>query len=428
MAGASAGGAPPDEPGLVVPGRGDLVAWGWWRVGKAFIPAGHPSRAAAARCAPARRWPTLAASERWPAHPFPPAPSLPGIYVGGMASLQRVAELGVTHVVVRGGGVGARRGCAGAGRPLPSTLQPPPPTPTLFSLYLKSVINGPPPPPPPGGAAVATHHVDVEDDEAADLLHALPATAAFVDSARRKGGIVLIHCVAGVSRGPAVAAACVMAAGGGGGLDAALAAVRAARPATSPNPAFLEQLALFDSMRCGIDRGLPAYRAWAARALAERLAAGNSAGALSNLPIPGEGGFDGEEVMTGGKGGDAAAGDGADAGTGAVSARPPPPAPPCTHYSCRACRRLVATSTNAVPVSDAPLDRRGFEGKRRPPPGARRERQPPPVAPGSLGVDGGSVFVEPLAWMKGALEGGDVEGKLYCPGCAGEGGAEGLGE
>uniref|UniRef100_A0A3Q3FAW8 Dual specificity phosphatase 19a n=1 Tax=Labrus bergylta TaxID=56723 RepID=A0A3Q3FAW8_9LABR len=56
-----------------------------------------------------------------------------------------------------------------------------------------------------------------------------------------KKGVVLVHCNAGVSRAPAVVIGCLMSCEGLS-FDAALSLVKSARPASSPNPGFLEQL------------------------------------------------------------------------------------------------------------------------------------------------------------------------------------------
>ncbi len=54
-------------------------------------------------------------------------------------------------------------------------------------------------------------------------------------------GVVLVHCNAGVSRAPAVVIGYLMSCDGQS-FDASLSLVKSARPASSPNPGFLEQL------------------------------------------------------------------------------------------------------------------------------------------------------------------------------------------
>jgi len=53
------------------------------------------------------------------------------------------------------------------------------------------------------------HHkrISVEDVDYADLLIHLPSACHFIDQALRSGGVVLVHCVQGISRSAAVVAA-----------------------------------------------------------------------------------------------------------------------------------------------------------------------------------------------------------------------------
>ena len=53
---------------------------------------------------------------------------------------------------------------------------------------------------------VQTKHLEVVDMEAADLLSHLPALCDFIDEARSGGGVVYVHCAAGVSRSATVRA------------------------------------------------------------------------------------------------------------------------------------------------------------------------------------------------------------------------------
>ncbi|KAI9356492.1 protein-tyrosine phosphatase-like protein [Zopfochytrium polystomum] len=80
-------------------------------------------------------------------------------------------------------------------------------------------------------------------------------------------GKVLVHCVHGVSRSAAVAAACVMRVSGASARDA-VERVRAVRPKARPNDGFIEQLELYEAMGCRVDAENQKYRVW----LLERLA------------------------------------------------------------------------------------------------------------------------------------------------------------
>ena len=299
--------------------------------------------------------------------------------------------------------------------------------------------------------------IDLADEEGADLLSHLPFATAWVREAltATKGGgrgegssneeeeeegeergpksenKVLIHCSAGVSRSAAVAAACLMvlrepppslapsSSPPRLSADAAVAAVAAAAPGTAPNPGFLRQLRLFSEMGLRLDaRSSAEYRAWRAMAMAAAAAAGgraarteaaHAANARNAAPPP----------------------------KGRQQRRRRPPHPPLTTYRCRACRRLVATSDNAVPATSetgggpqkmfagkswnkakiirnqgggaaAPAKEKeeeeeeegeeGKEGKE-----GKEEAASPPPPPLPLGSDCSSLFVEPLKWMLDAL-------------------------
>ncbi len=56
------------------------------------------------------------------------------------------------------------------------------------------------------GCRVQTKHLDVVDVESADLLSHLPDLCDFIDEARQGGGVVYVHCAAGVSRSATVRA------------------------------------------------------------------------------------------------------------------------------------------------------------------------------------------------------------------------------
>lgn len=107
-----------------------------------------------------------------------------------------------------------------------------------------------------------THlRIPVEDVDHADLLIYLPTAVRFIDQAMRSHGIVLVHCVQGLSRSATVVAAYLMWARR---INSTLAleTVRRAREQVWPNPGFQEQLVLFElcqyspSPSCGI------YTSW----------------------------------------------------------------------------------------------------------------------------------------------------------------------
>lgn len=80
------------------------------------------------------------------------------------------------------------------------------------------------------------HEVPIDDPDER-LAEFVPGVVAFVDEARRHGP-VLVHCVAGVSRSPALAV-CYLHERHGLSLPAALDHVRSRRAQANPHPLFL---------------------------------------------------------------------------------------------------------------------------------------------------------------------------------------------
>jgi hypothetical protein len=81
----------------------------------------------------------------------------------------------------------------------------------------------------------------IPDAAPAPSLDWLRQQVAFIDAQRRAGNSVFVHCDAGVSRGPMVAAAYLMWRNRWP-RDQALAFLRTTRPRASPNPAFMDLL------------------------------------------------------------------------------------------------------------------------------------------------------------------------------------------
>jgi len=94
-------------------------------------------------------------------------------------------------------------------------------------------------------AGIRHKRISVEDVDYADLLIHLPSACHFIDQALRSGGVVLVHCVQGISRSAAVVAAYLMWSRRVNSTQA-LEMVRTARDHIWPNPGFQEQLVLFE--------------------------------------------------------------------------------------------------------------------------------------------------------------------------------------
>jgi len=87
--------------------------------------------------------------------------------------------------------------------------------------------------------------VDLSDSPAADIGKYFSDCTMFIHNARKNGGNVLVHCVAGVSRSCAICAAYIIAIAQIKWSDAILV-VRAARDVVNPNYGFQKHLENFD--------------------------------------------------------------------------------------------------------------------------------------------------------------------------------------
>ena len=83
--------------------------------------------------------------------------------------------------------------------------------------------------------------VDDRDAAADELARHFESAVAFIETARKEGGSVFVHCGAGISRAPSITTAYVMWKLGLGAADA-LRLVKGARACVRPNPGFVAQL------------------------------------------------------------------------------------------------------------------------------------------------------------------------------------------
>ncbi|PPQ77394.1 hypothetical protein CVT25_010976 [Psilocybe cyanescens] len=128
-------------------------------------------------------------------------------------------------------------------------------------------------------AGIVHQRINIEDVDYADLLIHLPAACRFIERALASGGVVLVHCVQGISRSAAVVAAyCthilaqarqplltfLLAVMYSRRINStqALNVVRTARDHIWPNPGFQEQLVLFELCQYAPSRSNGIYVNW----------------------------------------------------------------------------------------------------------------------------------------------------------------------
>ena len=255
------------------------------------------------------------------------------------------------------------------------------------------------------GKSVARVSEDEEEKEEArgfagsssNVAEAEPSSPSA--SRKGKGAAVFVHCAAGKSRSAAVVVAYLLwrrptlfdpnvvgspdgeAAGSQppSGTDrprretaneavrAAVAFVRRTRPMVEPNDGFMRQLELWWEIGCPVDKDIEtfsAYQRWAyQREVEENLAAGQAPSRLR---------FEDEENT------DAASGQSSADGSGLT-------------LKCKKCRRALATGPFVI-------DHEPQQGMSA---GGKSQCQ--------------HFFIEPLGWMRGELEKGELNGRLLCP-------------
>jgi len=121
-------------------------------------------------------------------------------------------------------------------------------------------------------------HVRCDDTPEDDILAHFETTNAFINEAYRetmlsgKKNKVLCHCLAGISRSPTVVAAYLISAGVS--RDEALELLRERRTVVDPNPAFVDQLAIFeDRVRSSPQEYTPGPTPWSQLVKTTRLSA-----------------------------------------------------------------------------------------------------------------------------------------------------------
>ncbi|KAK7095589.1 dual specificity protein phosphatase 12-like [Littorina saxatilis] len=227
-------------------------------------------------------------------------------------------------------------------------------------------------------------HVYALDLYDTDLLTDLEDCLTFVEDGRQHGG-VLVHCLAGTSRSATVVTAYVMRLLNLGKKEA-LAFVRTHRSVIDPNEGFRRQLELFEVMGCKVDQTHAEYRRYV----------------LSKMAVRSKSGFGENEVPS-----------------SIYRCESSPLAGGDTVYRCRKCRRVLFMS-GAVMGHVKGQGESAFDWRSRVPANQQHDSASDDDRSDHDDDMKGekcevSLFVEPVAWMKGEIE--NVEGKLACPKC-----------
>lgn len=235
-----------------------------------------------------------------------------------------------------------------------------------------------------------THsQIDITDEETSNLLESLPAAIEFIDLALFPGGVgaddkkhrgaILVHCAQGKSRSVAVIVAYLMAKYHLTYAQALHAVTRKVADA-QPNDGFVEQLKLFEQMKCELDESSSEYRKFL---VANSLKQDPSGALIPKLDV-----FSNKKTTK------------------------TPQGPSSYNLRCKRCRHVLASETE-IATHEVP----GAESRQskfiKNAPNSRRI-----VSVAEAASVCSHYFVdEPLGWMNTELEKQEIEGKFACPKC-----------
>lgn len=176
-------------------------------------------------------------------------------------------------------------------------------------------------------------------------------------------------------------------------VEEALVQLRQGRPIAEPNEGFMEQLYMYVDMNCPSTlaeiESHKLYRRFTNRLnVAESLSVNQAPDVLA-IHFEDEHDDDHPRRASNRPKEEIAAGAGISAPTGAED-HPTTPSQPTTQIRCRRCRHILATTPHISPHTPS-----------------RSDPASQPCA---------HVFLHPLSWMKETLSGGQLDGRLSCPG------------
>ncbi|CAM6066455.1 unnamed protein product [Sphagnum tenellum] len=240
----------------------------------------------------------------------------------------------------------------------------------------------------PGNSKLKKLTVPLLDSQSQNLLDHLDECLEFIESGRKDGGIVLVHCFAGVSRSGAVVTAylmkkeCLT-------MDNALESLKKASEIVCPNDGFRQQLLMFEEMGCTVNHESDIYKTF-------------------QLAKKGDADMRRQKIGISGYAADPAGHTTTEKNNSLVSGdKQLLTSQPSTVYRCKKCRQVVASEENVIThIPGAGLT--SFKWRKRGVKGAGTDE---PVQPECT-----SIFVHPMQWMTPVQE-GMVESKLQCVKC-----------
>ncbi|KAG0216483.1 protein-tyrosine phosphatase-like protein [Mortierella sp. GBAus27b] len=279
--------------------------------------------------------------------------------------------------------------------------------------------------------------IAVPDLDETNLLKFFPDTFEYINDAITRGGKVLVHCSAGVSRSVTIVCAYLMKTQNMT-AETALDHVQSIRFVAEPNDGFVKQLVLYNNIGLEVDPSNAEYRQFLMTVLADerRLygkvddahlatdpdAPQSSKNARERPPVAltSTASVQDEEALVAGAiaavANAAASSSSSSSSTSGLTPPPPPtqplPAPP--PLKCKKCRRILVERENIL-VHIPGRGQNAFDYRKRD--GSLNSTQAVQSnKPGAQSTSSAchSYFIEPIQWIKG-LE--DLEGKISCPKC-----------
>lgn len=224
------------------------------------------------------------------------------------------------------------------------------------------------------------HHkqIEVTDEETTNLIPHFDECDTFIDNATKDKGKVLVHCAQGISRSVAIIMVYLMK-HYKLNFDQALHAVKRKCPEAGPNPAFIEQIRLYEDMQFTIDEQNPQYREYIKHLSLKQDPSGTNLreitmNQIKTLPIENALPYD---------------------------------------LRCKRCRKVLAQSSDIEDHQAPTSDSRQSQFIKTAP----NSRRIVSVQPASK-LCSHYFFTEPVDWMRNELEKSEIEGKFQCPKCS----------